>query len=442
MQQQRGVGAPGQPLGRYPPQKMKFQPGATPQSAMRRPGGPQMPSQGPQLQANRVSQPLRKKKRYADKLISPQVRELVPESQAYMDLLAFEQKLDATITRKKLDIQEALKRPQKVKKRLRIYISHTFIAGKEPEKEGDEGTVPMWELRVEGRLIEDQTNGTINAAGHPTPAPPARPLPKRKFSSFFKSLVIELDKDIYGPDNHLVEWHRTPTTNETDGFQVKRPGDRPVKCTILLLLDYQPMKFKLHPRLAKVLGIAAETRPKIIEALWQYIKTHKLQDPVDHDTVNNDPYLEQVFSCKRMRFMEIPQRLHQLLQQPDPLVLSHIIKHNEGGAEKNTACYDIDVEVEDPLKQHMAAFVHAQANTQDIANLDQKIYDVVDQINEWKTRRDFYVRFADNPHEFIRKWLVSQSQDLKTMTEASGEGEAERRADHYYKPETQEGVFR
>lgn len=28
---------------------------------------------------------------------------------------------------------------------------------------------------------------------------------KRKFSSFFRSLVIELDKDLYGPDNHLVE---------------------------------------------------------------------------------------------------------------------------------------------------------------------------------------------------------------------------------------------
>ena len=43
-----------------------------------------------------------------------QVRDLVPESQAYMDLLAFERKLDATITRKRLDIQEALKRPMKV----------------------------------------------------------------------------------------------------------------------------------------------------------------------------------------------------------------------------------------------------------------------------------------------------------------------------------------
>lgn len=61
----------------------------------------------------------------------------------------------------------------------------------------------------------------------------------RKFSSFFKSLVIELDKELYGPDNHLVEWHRTPQTSETDGFQVKRHGDQSLKCTILMLLDYQ-----------------------------------------------------------------------------------------------------------------------------------------------------------------------------------------------------------
>lgn len=47
-------------------------------------------------------------------LFVPKIRELVPESQAYMDLLAFERKLDQTIMRKRLDIQEALKRPIKV----------------------------------------------------------------------------------------------------------------------------------------------------------------------------------------------------------------------------------------------------------------------------------------------------------------------------------------
>ena len=50
----------------------------------------------------------------ADKILPQRIRELVPESQAYMDLLAFERKLDQTIMRKRLDIQEALKRPIKV----------------------------------------------------------------------------------------------------------------------------------------------------------------------------------------------------------------------------------------------------------------------------------------------------------------------------------------
>lgn len=56
----------------------------------------------------------KKKPKIADKILSQKIRQLVPESQAYMDLLAFERKLDATIARKKLDIQEALKRPMKV----------------------------------------------------------------------------------------------------------------------------------------------------------------------------------------------------------------------------------------------------------------------------------------------------------------------------------------
>ncbi len=53
----------------------------------------------------------------------------MPESQAYMDLLTFEQKLDATITRKRLEIQEAIRRPMKQKRKLRVFISHHFIPG-------------------------------------------------------------------------------------------------------------------------------------------------------------------------------------------------------------------------------------------------------------------------------------------------------------------------
>jgi hypothetical protein len=45
----------------------------------------------------------------------------------------------------------------KQKRKLRIFISNTFYPAKEPS-EGEEGSVASWELRVEGRLLEDSKN--------------------------------------------------------------------------------------------------------------------------------------------------------------------------------------------------------------------------------------------------------------------------------------------
>jgi len=372
----------------------------------------------------------KKKKKLADKILPQKVRELVPESQAYMDLLAFERKLDSTIMRKRLDIQEALKRPMKQKRKLRIFISNTSFPAKEGE--GEEGSVASWELRVEGRLIDDDKK----------PADSSKT--KRKFSSFFKSLVIELDKDLYGPDNHLVEWHRTPTTQETDGFQVKRPGDKNVRCTVLLLLDYQPLQFKLDQRLARLLGVHTQTRPVIISALWQYIKTHKLQDAHEREFVNCDPFLKQIFQTERMKFAEIPQRLNPLLHPPDPIVINHIISVEElrHPDSKKTACYDIDVEVDDTLKTQMNNFLLSTASQQEIQSLDNKIHETVDTINGLKTSREFFLSFAKDPQLFINKWLMSQTRDLKTMTDVAGNPEEERRCDFYYQPWATEAVCR
>ena len=58
---------------------------------------------------------------------------------------------------------------------------------------------------------------------------------------------------------------------------MKRPGEDKVKCTIMLLLDYQPAQYKLDPRLARLLGIHTQTRPVIINALWQYIKVTQIK---------------------------------------------------------------------------------------------------------------------------------------------------------------------
>ena len=36
--------------------------------------------------------------------------------------------------------------------------------------------------------------------------------------------------------------------------------------------------------------------------------------------------LVQIFECERMKFCDIPNRLHKLLQQPDPIVINHVIR--------------------------------------------------------------------------------------------------------------------
>ncbi|XP_015792740.1 brahma-associated protein of 60 kDa [Tetranychus urticae] len=380
--------------------------------------------------SNQVTTALKKKKKLGDVNLQSKVRDLVPESQAYMDLISFEKKLDFHLKRKRLEIIESSKKPMKLKRKLRIFISNTFFPAKHEIDGNEDLHVPSWELRVEGRLLEDQN----------TPKPDQNKI-KRKFSSFFKSLVIELDKDLYGPDNHLVEWHRTPTTTETDGFQVKRPGNKNVRCTILLLLDYQPLQFRLDPRLARLLGIHTQTRPVIINALWQYIKTHKLQDAHEREFINCDKYLEQIFQCPRMKFAEIPSRLHPLLHPPDPIVINHLISV-EGPETKKTSCYDIDVEVDDPLKVQMNNFIVSTHNQQDILTLDNKIHETVETINQLKTNREFFLSFAKDPQQFIHKWLLSQMRDLKTMTDQAGNPEEERHSDFFFQPWTQEAVCR
>lgn len=377
-----------------------------------------------------------KKKKIKDRIITQQVIELVPESQAYMDLLAFENKLDSTIMRKRLDIQEALKRPVKQKRTLRIFVSTNYYQPKIDET-GREAfpAVPEWELRVEGRLIEDPD----------MPQKEAAQKQKRKFSSFFKNLVIELDKDLYGPENHLVEWHRTSTTQETDGFQVKRAmvGKSEAKCSIFFMLDYQPAQFKLSGPLSRVLGIHTQTRAVIVGALWQYIKRNKLQDPDEREYVNNDTYLKEIFNCARMKFCEIPQRLQAHMLPPDPIVIEYTIDpiglHVD---DKKAMCYDIDIELDDSLRDMMQSFLLSTSSQQEIANLESKIHETVEGINQLKIHRDFFLSFAINPLKFMNDWLTSQSMDLKMMTDTAGNPEEERTSEFYNQPWAEEAVHR
>ncbi|XP_052427060.1 SWI/SNF-related matrix-associated actin-dependent regulator of chromatin subfamily D member 2-like isoform X1 [Carassius gibelio] len=414
-----------------------------------------------------------KRRKMADKVLPQRIRDLVPESQAYMDLLAFERKLDQTIARKRMEIQEAIKKPITQKRKLRIYISNTYTPAKPEGEEAEK--VASWELRVEGKLLED----------------PGKQ--KRKFSSFFKSLVIELDKELYGPDNHLVEWHRMPATQETDGFQVKRPGDVNVKCTLLLMLDHQVRPFlSLEPFADSTPNMHYHTSANYILRSISWIhawhdcwactlrpepvscrpcgftsKTTSCKTAMRKSTLtatdtsdrgnkgkggytrwlycvmklNRTAVILQIFGCHRMRFSDIPMKLASLLQHPEPIIINHIISVDPND-QKKTACFDIDVEVDDPLKAQMTSFLSSTTNQQEISALEMKIHETIESINQLKTQRDFMLSFSNNPQDFIQDWLKSQSRDLKLMTDIVGNPEVERRTEFYHSPWVKEAIGR
>lgn len=195
--------------------------------------------------------------------------------------------------------------------------------------------------------------------------------------------------------------------------------------------------------MARLLGIHTQTRPMIINALWQYIKTNKLQDAHEREFINCDKYLEQIFNCNRMRFGEIPSKLTPFLSPADPIKIDHVIYVEPGNEmSKKTTCWDIEVEIDDQLKQQMSNFVLSTGNQQEIQNLDNKIHETVDTINELKTNREFLLSFANDPQKFIQKWLISQMRDLKVITDQVGNPEEERKSDFFYQAWTQEAVCR
>ncbi|KAF9988848.1 SWI SNF, matrix associated, actin dependent regulator of chromatin, sub d, member 1 [Mortierella antarctica] len=373
------------------------------------------------------------------------IEAIVPESKVYTELLEFEKKLDATIMRKRLDLQETLSKPVKTKRTLRVFISNLSHDQDTPESDDDEprldsGPTPSWTLKVEGRLVDE-----VNASAYKNKQT------SRKFSSFFRSVMIELERDsnLY-PNGNFVEWHKSPNQADVDGFEIKRHGDENVKVKVILHLDNSPERFKLSPELAEVLCVDVETRPGIMLALWQYIKFHQLQDPEEKRNINCDQKLAALFNQPRISFPALPELIGRFLSPPDPIVLEYTVRVDKP-YHLAPHCYDLDVEVDDPLfKSKIASLLSSTSMSSTTSALPKQIHAQDEQIMQYiqsmhnsKTKRDFLLRFANDPADFLDRWVASQSRDLEVILGESQHVnlEEQRQSDFYNQQWVNEAVF-
>ncbi|XP_010542883.1 PREDICTED: SWI/SNF complex component SNF12 homolog [Tarenaya hassleriana] len=377
----------------------------------------------------------KKKQKLPEKTLQDRVAAILPESALYTQLLEFESRVDAALLRKKVDIQEALKNPPCIQKTLRIYIFNTFANQVNTIPRKPNTDPPTWTLKIIGRILEDGVD-----PDQPAFVQRSNPL-YPKFSSFFKRITISLDQRLH-PENPLIIWENARSPAPQEGFEVKRKGDQEFTADIRLEMNYVPEKFKLSPALMEVLGIEVDTRPRIIAAIWHYVKARKLQNPNDPSFFNCDAALQKVFGEEKMKFTMVSQKISQHLSPPPPIHLEHKIKLS-GNNPAVTACYDVQVDVPYPIQRELSILLANAEKNKEIEACDEAICAAIRKIHEHRRRRAFFLGFSQSPVEFINALIESQSKDLKHVAgEASRSAERERRSDFFNQPWVEDAVIR
>eukprot|EP01114_Cavostelium_apophysatum_P018211 TRINITY_DN5590_c0_g1_i1.p1 TRINITY_DN5590_c0_g1~~TRINITY_DN5590_c0_g1_i1.p1 ORF type:complete len:398 (-),score=68.24 TRINITY_DN5590_c0_g1_i1:3-1196(-) len=361
------------------------------------------------------------KKRQEERVRMPEkIEAVIPESHLYTQLLEFERTLDAKITQRRINMKESIRAtPSKTAKILRLtarnfhhnqtgtYHTDSNLTGRLEEE-------PSWTFRIEGRLVDEQTKQPL----------PAMTQPKRLFSSFFRKILIMLDKEDY-PEDNMIEWVNT-NSGDFDGFDLRRRGSKETTIKVYLWPDHRPTQYRISPLLAKVVNASVDTRLKVITALWAYIKANKLYGE-DRKTVNLNPILKEIFRVDKILFSQIPQLITEHLSPLDPLEFTYVIRLNTDTHEQN---YDIQLLVEDPI------VAMPDVNVQkEIDATNSQILKHIEDIHQHKRKRDFYLGFIASPVEFINNVVETQIRDYKLMTsDVSRDEEEERHSKYFYQP--------
>lgn len=373
-------------------------------------------------------------KKPTDRNLPDRILSIIPEAKLYKELQEAEKRLDAIISRKKLDLQDTFSRSIKKTELLRVFISNT--ATEQPWQvapsldatsfDFNTDTEPSWNLRIEGRLVDDV---------------PADDTTRRRFSTFFTSIIVEFeseDGDVL-PDGDLVEWHEPPPNLgqnvEFDVLDIRRKGDRNLRAKITMQLKEFPDKFKLSSPLSKLLALEEDTKPNVIVALWQYIKFHKLQDIDEKRLIRCDSGLKSLFGTDTVYFPQVINLITPHLLPREPIKLEYVIRVDRESTMGEVA-YDIEVEVGDPIRNKMAEILENwYSNQTAIMEIDEQIALTVESLSTSRLKREFFRQMAENPSEFINNWVASQARDLKIIASDKRFNEEEVRKSSFYSDE-------
>jgi SWI/SNF-related matrix-associated actin-dependent regulator of chromatin subfamily D len=283
-------------------------------------GNPQYPPQPTQQQilaqaeadGKKREEARRRAKMPTDMDLPEAIEEIVigDAPERYRKLREMERKLDATMMRKKLEMQDQTQRNEKRSRTMRIWISNT--AENQPwqntSMDADafdfaDSSQATYKVQIEGRLLPVEDGLEEEEAKEHAPGIQER----TRLSHFFKQITIDFDRPpSLQPDGMAqIEWKRPPPDQRTqlpntsdaanfDFLKFERKSDENINVQIKLHRDENPERFRLSPALAELCDTLEDDRPGVMHKLWTYIRVNKLQESEDVRVIRCDGPLKKV----------------------------------------------------------------------------------------------------------------------------------------------------
>ncbi|KAJ8123202.1 hypothetical protein O1611_g9650 [Lasiodiplodia mahajangana] len=368
----------------------------------------------------------------------------------YRELRDFERRLDATMTRKRLDIVDAVTRSVKRWKTLRIWITNTAHDqiwqghGLNVDTfDFNSNSEPTYRVKIEARLLDDD-NDLDNDEGHETtkttddadrmdedgPADAesktAKP-PRYRFSHFFKAFHVEFPPNRRGIEQS-VEWKKPervggspnlPAAADFDELTFKRHGDENLNIIINLIRHEEPERYAISPALQDIIDMREATRQEIVMGVWEYIKMMGLSEEDEKRSFRCDGLLRTAFGIEVGEMPKLTDYISPHLQPLPPVQLPYTIRLDEQfHKDPQPTVYDIRVAVDDPLREKISTFLNNPGYAsmlKEVASLDEQLAIIIQAVHVSKAKHDFLTSLSEDPATFVRNWLSSQKRDLEVI---------------------------
>ncbi|KAF0698328.1 Aste57867_11048 [Aphanomyces stellatus] len=379
--------------------------------------------------------------------LHPEVEDIDPEQyESFKQLKALDDQLESTMQRhlRRLDMY-AQAAPKLIRKTLAVSFYYSFDPTKgakpdvkstttdnlsSPQPSASSSTsqdevegltdVGEWTFRVEGTVMDGQ---------HPWPT-------SKRFSHFIRKAVVDLDEHLF-PTNNQVEWSSFRSGEDSDGFEITRPGKKGVATHSLrlqLVRNHAPERFTMAPDLFAAIGGYIQpnygledgfTKADISLALWAYIKEKDLMQTDDCRVIDNDETFQAIFGCASMPIHAAMGKLQTKLTPVAPLILNFTLKLDDTApmTEVRLDVKHLSVEVqadEELVRVQRTCFAdiaaHAKTVAQESDLLEQQMADIAHRIQGHVDTRMWMRHFCADPAAFMEKVVASQESDTQIVT--------------------------